>query len=122
MTTLYISEYAGLANTGFDGQVAVPAEDMHLTDQKVVVPALAGPANVSAAFQSAPARGPAPMAQPPQGGGTKWVLLTTDTACYIAFGTAPVAAATNRFLQPNIPTLCRVPENQSWAVSCLGIA
>lgn len=120
MATLYISEYAGLANTGFDGQVAVPAEDGHLADQQVAVPANTGPANTSAAFQSAPRSGPAPMAQPPQGQGTKWVLLYTDTACYIAFGTAPVAAPTNRFLPANTGTLCRVPENQAWKISVIG--
>lgn len=117
-SNLYISEYGGLANTGFDGQVAVPAEDEHLADQTVVV----GVASVaSAAFQSAPSRGPGPMAQPPQGTGTKWVVLTADVACSVAFGPVGTVAATiaSRFLPPNIPVLCRVPENQGWAVACI---
>ena len=123
MATLTIAEYSGLGNTGFDGQVAVPGEDSHLLDQQVTVPALAGPANPSAAFQSAPSRGPAPMAQPPQGAGTRWIELTTDTACHYAIGPAgTVATAANRVLPANAPPLLRrVPENQGWIVSVLGV-
>jgi hypothetical protein len=116
-SNLYISEYGGLANTGFDGQVAVPAEDEHLADQTVVVGATSTP---SAAFQqSAP-----PLPQPPgynRTAATKWVLLTADVTCSIAFGPvgAVVATATSRFLPANIPVLCRVPENQGWAVAVI---
>lgn len=123
MATITIAEYSGLANTGFDGQVAAPGEDTHLLDQQVAVPTNAGPAAASAAFQSAPSRGPAPMAQPPQGQGTKWLELTTDTACHYAIGPAgTVATAANRVLPANAPPLLRrVPENQAWIISVLGV-
>jgi hypothetical protein len=116
-SNLYISEYGGLGNTGYDGQVAVPAEDQHLADQTVVV---AGASAVSAAFQqSTPA-----LPQPPgynRTSATKWVLLTADVSCSVAFGPVGTVAATvgSRFLPANVPVLCRVPENQGWAVAVI---
>lgn len=85
MATLYISEFSN-AVSGINTSVAQIFPQPSVTDQTVTI---GGSSTQSAAFNSA----------------TRAVLLTTDTACCIAFGSDPTATAGNLMLPANGPPI-----------------
>lgn len=124
MSSLFIAEYSGLAATDLVDSIPVVAEVSHLADQVVTFTATPG---VSAAFQGGTTLGVGTRSHvngAPQTPATKWVLITADVSCSIVFGplatvTGAPAAVTNQLLPANLPRLCRVPENQGWAISVI---
>jgi hypothetical protein len=80
VASLYVTEYAQLVQQQGEAQMMAVAPP--LAEQKI---AIGGASTPSAAFNAA----------------TRCVRIHTDAICSIAFGTAPVAAATNARLGAN---------------------
>ena len=74
MSTLFVTELISLGFDPHGGAVLAP----QVPAAKDQVVAIGGASAVSAPF----------------GAGTKFVMINTDTACCLAFGTAPVALTT----------------------------
>ena len=99
MAYLYVSEYPGLAATMQGSDIAaVPAPST--VDQQV---AIGGSSGASAAFQST----------------TRYVELSCDTVCSVAFGPAPVATDANLRLAANERKLFSIPIGQSYKVAVI---
>jgi len=88
MSILYIAEFPGLAST--DQSDSVPAVPVPPTAEQTV--AIGSASVASAAFQPS----------------TKWVELSTDVVCSVAFGADPTAAVTNCRLAAGERVLRRV--------------
>lgn len=94
MTKLYVKEFGGLARTEQSDSVPVFPVDNSAADQVVDYTAAAA---ASAPFNAK----------------TKWVLLSSDSGCSIAFSpvSAPVVATALNFRLPaNTPTPFRLPD------------
>ena len=100
MATLYVAEFAGVAETGQGDsidQVAVPP----IAEQTVAI--AAGSTAVANAFNAA----------------TTIVEVSTDSICSIAWGTAPVATASMCRLAAGERIRRRVPAGQSYKVAVI---
>ena len=82
MATLYIEEYQSLHRDAQGAVSPIPGEAV--TQQKVSV---GGASQQSSAVQQH----------------TRYVCLTTDTACQFAIGANPTASGTSRYLPANVP-------------------
>ena len=103
MAKLYISEFASLPQLDSGGNVYA---------QCPVIPAIAeqtidfsGGATPSAAFNAA----------------TKFILINTDTTCALAFGTAPVAATSQR-MPADSTRFYGVPNTGTYKVSAVAVS
>lgn len=83
MATLYISEYSDLAKTSVDFKFQAPQEPA-LADQTVTI---SGTSAQSSAFNA----------------NTRLVMVVTDTACHIIFGSSPTATTSKKLLPANVP-------------------
>jgi hypothetical protein len=99
MATLYITEYADI-HIGQAGRVGQIPLEPPLAEQTV---AIGGSSTQSAAFNAA----------------TRMVRLHSDAVCSVAFGTNPVAAATNARMGANQTEYKSVPANQSFKVAAI---
>ena len=99
MSTLYVAEYSGLAATEQSDSIPVVVAPPE-SEQTVAIGV--GSAQ-SAAF------GPT----------TKWVEVSADAVCSIAFGSDPTATAANLRLAANERKLFRVPQGAGYKVACI---
>lgn len=101
MTTLYVTEFAGIAQLQIGGEHAPPlAAQPPLAEQTV---AIGVGSAASAAFQA----------------GTTLVRVHADSICSIEFGTAPTAAATKARLAANQTEYFGVPQGQGYKVAVI---
>lgn len=95
MATLYIEEYQSLHRDAQGAVSPIPGEV--LAKQKVTV---GGSSQSSSAVQTQ----------------TRYICLTTDTACQFEVGSSPTASATSRYLPANVPRFLPVRGGQVIAV------
>lgn len=95
MATLYIEEYQSLHRDAQGAPSPIPGEVV--TKQKVTV---GGSTTQSSAVQTH----------------TRYVCLTTDTACQFEIGANPTASGTSRYLPANVPRFLPIRGGQVIAV------
>jgi hypothetical protein len=94
MATLYISEFPGFASIGTE-KGSIPGQPS-IVDQAIALGAVSVASNAFSAT-------------------TNLVMVSTDTACGVTFGGAPVATATSFHLPANVVQLFAVSPGQKVA-------